>query len=94
MLILLKFICLFLAVLYGTSMTVKALSKTNIDGSDSEIQLACGLFGSHQHPADSGICKIGGFYEVDYRTIWKWYYLCHCRKWDGSYTDWVFKGNQ
>lgn len=33
-------------------------------------------------------------YEVDYRAVWKQYYLCHCRKWNGSYTDWILKGNQ
>ena len=36
----------------------------------------------------------GGFYEVDYRTIWKWHHLCHCWKWNGSHTDWLFKSNQ
>ena len=32
--------------------------------------------------------------EVNYRTIWKWNYLCHCRKWNGSHTAWVLKGDQ
>lgn len=43
-LILLKFICLFLSVLYGTSIIVNALFKTAIDGSHV-LLFALGIVG-------------------------------------------------